>query len=63
MQEQCVSPFHKSQVSYSDYREYKDYFKVENKDGYFTKEQVQYYAGDYTRGLDKKAKAKPVEKF
>ena len=62
--EQAVSPFHQSQVSYSDYKQYQNYFHHDNKDGYFSPEQVQYYTEEYPKTLDKNvSKPKPITKW
>lgn len=49
LQDMAVSPFHQSQVSYSDYQQYQNYFEKDNKDGYFRNDQMQYYLKEYPK--------------
>ena len=59
-----MSPFHQSQVSYSDYKQYQNYFDVDyNKDGYFTNEQVQYYKTEYPKTLEQEPKPLPITQW
>jgi len=59
-----VSPFHKSQVSYSDYKQYQNYFdKNNNNDGYWRQEQIGYYSKEYPATLDRKKTTIPITKW
>ena len=64
IQERASSPFSQSQVSYTDYKQYQNYFERDyNKDGYFNPAQVQYYLHEYPLTLEEEKKPLPITKW
>ena len=51
-------------MSYSDYKQYQNYFKGDkNDDGYFKAEQLQFYSQEYCLTLEKTKKPLPIKKW